>query len=314
MIDRYPSWWGMAGKKGVVFDIKKFAIDDGPGIRTTVFLKGCPLRCWWCHNPEGQCLQSELIYRKNRCIYCDECIKNCPAEVLSFHNMKKLAINRKNCSLCGQCAQKCPTNALEIVGKRMDVKEVMREIDKDLAFYNESDGGITFSGGEPLLQISFLSALLDECQKKNVDTAVDTSGYAPRESVEKIKDKVGLFLYDIKVMDDKKHRKYTGVSNKQIVENFKRLAENGSNIFVRLPIVPGINDDEENVKRTGEFISSHGVKRTCLLPYHRGGIEKYRGLSRAYKLKATATPSDQKLTLIKKQLEGFGLDVKIGGG
>jgi pyruvate formate lyase activating enzyme len=304
----------MDNKKGVVFDIKKFAIDDGPGIRTTIFLKGCPLRCWWCHNPEGQCPQPELIYRKTRCIYCDECIKNCPKEVLSFNKVRKLVINRKDCSLCGECAWECPTNALEIVGKQMDIKQIMREIDKDLAFYNESEGGITFSGGEPLLQISFVSALLDECQKKNIHTAVDTSGYASPKAVEKIMDKVDLFLYDIKMMDDKKHRKYTDVSNKLILENFKRLAKNGSNIFVRLPIVPGINDDEDNVKRTGEFISSHDVRRTCLLPYHRGGIEKYRGLSRTYKLKATVTPSDQKLGSIKTQLEAFGLDVKIGGG
>lgn len=301
----------MTINKGIVFDIKKFAIDDGPGIRTTVFLKGCPLRCWWCHNPEGQLLAPELMYRKNRCIRCDECVKNCSIEALSF-STKQLSINRKNCSLCGRCAQKCPTNALEIVGKEIDAKELMKEIEKDSAFYDESGGGITISGGEPLLQIDFLYALLTECKNKSVHTAVDTSGYAPRGAIEKIKDKVDLFLYDIKMMDDKRHRKYTGVPNKQILENLKRLAENGSDLFVRFPIVPGINDDEDNVTKSAEFVLSCGIKHICLLPYHRAGIEKYRSLGKGYKLKTLRAPSDQGLNLIKEQLEAFGLGVRIG--
>jgi len=303
----------MAITKGVIFDIKKFAIDDGPGIRTTVFLKGCPLRCWWCHNPEGQLLAPELMFRKSRCIGCEECVKDCPREALSLV-IKQLSIDRENCSLCGKCAQKCPTDALAIVGKEVDVEEVMKETTKDLSFYDESRGGITISGGEPLLQIDFLNVLLDECKKKSIHTAVDTSGYAARNTIEKIKDKVDLFLYDIKMMDDRKHRKYTGVSNKQVLENFKRLAENGSDLFVRFPIVPKINDDEDNVVRIAEFILSCGQKQICLLPYHRAGIEKYRSLGRDYKLKTTITPSDQKLRMITRQLEAFGLSVTIGGG
>jgi len=193
------------------------------------------------------------------------------------------------------------------------MKEVINEIGKDSAFYDESGGGITISGGEPLMQIDFLNALLDECKKKSIHIAVDTSGYAPRSAIEKIKDKVDLFLYDIKMIDDKKHRKYTGASNKQILENFKILAKNGSDVFVRFPVVPGINDDESNVIRTAEFILAHGIKSICLLPYHRTGIEKYRSLGKGYRLRAIATPSDQKLSLIKKQLEAFGLSVRIGG-
>jgi pyruvate formate lyase activating enzyme len=300
-------------RKGIIFDIKKFAVDDGPGIRTTIFLKGCPLRCWWCHNPEGQVLAPELMYRTRRCIDCGECVKNCPKEAISYIS-KKMSINRKYCNLCGRCSQGCPTEALAIIGKKMSVREVVKEIDKDLIFYEESEGGVTFSGGEPLLQPDFLGALLKECGERNIRAAVDTCGYASHEAVDKIRDKVDLFLYDIKTMDEKIHKKYTGVSNKLILENFERLAENGNNILARFPIIPGINDGEDNIAKTAEFVLSHGIKNISLLPYHRAGSEKYRGLSRAYGLKKIQGPSDQNLRLIKEKLENFGLRVKIGGG
>lgn len=303
---------GIIIKKGIVFDIKKFAVDDGPGIRTTVFLKGCPMRCWWCHNPEGQTLAAELMYRQTRCARCGECAKNCSNGVL-FLVARKLSINRKICSLCGECAKKCPSEALTIVGKETSVEEVMKEIDKDSTFYEESGGGITVSGGEPLLQIDFVDAILSECKRRNIHTAVDTCGYAPRKAVENIMDKVDLFLYDLKMMNDAKHRRYTGKSNKQILENFKTLAENGNDILVRFPVIPRLNDDEDNVQKTADFILSHGVKRICLLPYHRSGIEKYRSLGRRYKLNSMKTPSQQKLNSIKRQLEVSGLVVKTGG-
>jgi len=303
---------GTTIKKGIIFDIKKFAIDDGPGIRTTIFFKGCPLRCWWCHNPEGQVLAPELIYRRRRCTGCAECVKDCPSKALSCVD-GNISINRKKCNLCGRCSQRCPTDALSIIGKEMSVKEVLKEIDKDSIFYDESKGGVTVSGGEPLLQIGFLNALLEECKERNIRTAVDTCGYASRKAIDKIRDKVDLFLYDFKVMDEKKHRKYTGVSNKPILENFERLAENGSNILVRFAIIPGINDNQDNITKMAEFVLSHGVKNICLLPYHRTGIDKYKGLSRSYKLEKTQTPSDQNLRLIKEKLETFGLRVKIGG-
>lgn len=299
-------------QKGFVFDIKKFAVDDGPGIRTTIFLKGCPMRCWWCHNPEGQTSAPELMYRQKKCIRCSECVKGCPNQVLSL-GTKKLSINRKICSLCGECAKKCPSEALAIVGKETSVEEVMREIDKDSAFYEESGGGITVSGGEPLLQIDFTDVILSECKKRNMHTAIDTCGYAPRKAIEKIKDKVDLFLYDLKIMNDAKHRRYTGKSNRQILENFKTLVENGNDLLVRFPVIPGINDDKDNVKKTVDFILSHGIKRICLLPYHRAGIEKYRSLGRRYSLSSVKTPSERKLNSIKEQFEASRLIVKIGG-
>jgi pyruvate formate lyase activating enzyme len=303
-------------KKGIVFETKKGAVDDGPGIRTTIFFKGCPLRCWWCHNPEGQVPEPELMYRNKRCIgyvACGECVRNCPREAIS-HATGQISINRKHCNLCGKCSQKCPTDALMIIGKEMDVEEVVKEIDKDLVFYDESEGGVTVSGGEPLLQLDFLNALLEECKKKSIHTAVDTCGYASHKAIDRISDKVDLFLYDIKMMNDKMHRKYTGVSNKRILENFKKLAENGKDLLVRFPVIPEINDNEDNVTKTAEFILSYGIKRISLLPYHKTGIEKYRNLSRAYRLEKTQTPSEQNLKLIGEKLETFGLKVTIGGG
>jgi pyruvate formate lyase activating enzyme len=298
--------------KGLVFDIKKFAVDDGPGIRTTLFLKGCPMRCLWCHNPEGQESLPELMYMHKKCNICGECVGMCPSQAL-FSTRKELGINRKICSVCGVCAEKCPSGALKIVGKKTSVEEVMKEIGKDSAFYEESGGGVTLSGGEPLWQIDFTSAILRECKELNIHTAVDTCGYASCKAIERIKDKVDLFLYDLKIMNDEKHRKYTGKSNKQILRNFKTLADNGNDLLVRLPVIPGINDDRKNIQMAADFVLLYGVKRVCLLPYHRAGIEKYRSLGKRYNLNSIRTPSEPKLNAIKEQLEASGLMVKIGG-
>lgn len=300
-------------RKGIVFDVKKYAVDDGPGIRTTVFLKGCPLRCWWCHNPEGQNPKPELMYKRKRCIACGECVEICPKGAIS-QSAQFVSVNRELCNLCGKCTRVCPSDALVVVGKEVKVDEMLKEIEKDRIFYDESGGGVTLSGGEPLMQPDFLDALLEGCKKRSIHTALDTCGYASSETVDKIRDKVDLFLYDIKTMDDRVHRRYTGVSNKPIIRNLERLAENGSRILVRLPIIPGINDDEENVTKTADFALSHEVKQICLLPYHRAGIEKYRSLDKTYRLKYVQSPSDKKLQLIKEKLITLGLDVRIGGG
>jgi len=225
-----------------------------------------------------------------------------------------VSINRKLCDLCGKCAGACPSDALVVVGKAVTPDEILREIEKDIAFYDESGGGVTFSGGEPLMQPDFLNALLEGCRKRNIRTALDTCGYASWETVNRMKNKVDLFLYDIKFMDDRTHKKYTGASNKLILRNFERLADGGSSISIRLPIIPGVNDDTESVAKMAEFALSHGVKQMCLLPYHRAGIEKYRSLDRPYKLENLRSPSDKKMQQIKEKLITRGLDVRIGGG
>jgi len=300
--------------KGIIFDIKRYAIHDGPGIRTTVFFKGCPLGCWWCHNPEGLVLQSELIFKEKRCLKgCTECVESCAQGALSRVG-HLILIDKEKCDLCGQCTGVCPSEALEIIGREMSVEEVMKEVEKDMIFYEQSEGGVTFSGGEPLMQPEFLSALLEECKKRNIHTAVDTCGCAPPEVIDNIRDKVDLFLYDIKIMDDNKHIEYTGVSNKPILENLKKLAEQGSAVAVRLPLIPGVNDDNDNVNKVAEFILSlPGIKDISLLPYHRAGSEKYKRLKKAYKMEKTQPSPDQKIAEIKTRLEDFGLRVKVGG-
>jgi pyruvate formate lyase activating enzyme len=209
----------------------------------------------------------------------------------------------------------CPSDALSIAGKQMTVKEILEEIEKDRTFYEESRGGVTFSGGEPLMQPDFLNALLKECKERAIHTAVNTCGFAQYEIIDRIRDKVDLFLYDIKTMDNRKHRKYTGASNEQILKNLKKLAESGSSIVISFPIIPGINDDDKNVTRTAEFISSlPNIQQVNLLPYHRAGIEKYKNLGKPYKLDKIQPPSNQRVKSVKEKMEAFGIRVGIGGG
>jgi pyruvate formate lyase activating enzyme len=298
----------------MIFDVRKYSIHDGPGIRTTVFFKGCPLSCWWCHNPEGQDSRPELVYRKSRCIGCGECVKSCKRGAISLLS-GYISVDRADCLVCGNCSNACSSDALSIAGKLMSVKEVLEEIEKDQAFYEESGGGVTFSGGEPLMQPDFLNALLKECAERAIHTTMDTCGHARYEIIRRIRGKVDLFLYDLKTLDSRKHRKYAGVSNQQILRNLKKLAENGSQIVISFPIIPGINDDDKNVTRTAEFVGSlPNIQQVNLLPYHRAGIEKYKSLGKPYKLDKIQPPSNKKIESIKEKIEAFGIKAAVGGG
>jgi pyruvate formate lyase activating enzyme len=298
---------------GLVFDIKKFSIHDGPGIRTTVFFKGCPLSCWWCHNPEGQSPQPELVLRESRCIGCGACLEVCDQGAISWDG-DVVSTDREKCVLSGACVEVCYAEAREMVGQEMTVAEVMAEIGRDIAFYDQSGGGVTFSGGEPLLQRDFLLALLRACKEEEIHTAVDTCGFATWETLDSIRKHVDLFLYDLKLMDDAKHRKFTGVSNELILKNLQRLSAQGHDIFLRVPIIPGINDDAENIRQIGTFAAAlPHLKRVDILPYHRAAAEKYNRLNKIYGLPETRPPSDEKMAEITQILRGFGLQVKTGG-
>jgi pyruvate formate lyase activating enzyme len=301
--------------EGIIFDIKRYAIHDGPGIRTTVFMKGCPLRCIWCHNPESQKLGFEIMYLEYKCIHCYTCVHVCPYNLIYFDDEGMQHIHREKCKYCKICTDNCPSGALEFVGRKISVEELIEIIEKDITLYDSSGGGVTFSGGEPLMQPEFLKEALEECKNRKINTALDTSGYAPRKVLESVMDYVDIFLYDIKLYDPEKHRKYTGVSNEIIKDNLKFLVNSGrgKNIILRFPVIPTITDTEENIEGWKEFIMNlGGIREINLLPYHDVS-EKFRRLGREYKMPVHEFPSEEKMKEIKEKFEEIGLYVKIGG-
>jgi pyruvate formate lyase activating enzyme len=299
--------------KGIIFDIKRYSIHDGPGIRTTVFFKGCPLSCPWCHNPESQLAQLQLMFWKDRCLRCGNCVLACPNKAISVSNGLPVT-DPERCRLCGTCVEVCPAKAREIVGKEVSVSEVMKEIEKDIIFYDESGGGVTFSGGEPFLQPGFLDDLLGACKNKGIHTVVDTSGYADTDDILRISEKIDIFLYDIKIMDREKHKRFTGVYNDLILKNMETLSSAGNRIFVRIPLVSGINDDLKNIRAIGEFVSRlNGVKEIDVLPYHKGGIEKSRRLVGWDKQFEAQPLKEETFSRVANELRICGIKIKVGG-
>jgi pyruvate formate lyase activating enzyme len=314
----------MLSVTGTIFDIKKYAIHDGPGIRTTVFFQGCPLNCWWCHNPEGLSHQPVLLYRANRCVLCGSCVEACPQKGIEIRSGPSphtpLPVGEGNiavtdhtkCDVCGECAEVCYYGAREISGREMTLAEVLAEIERDVPFYDQSGGGVTFSGGEPLLQPVFLAALLRECKAREIHTVVDTSGFAAWEVVDSIRNNVDLFLYDLKLMDDSRHKKYTGVSNQLILSNLKRLADGGQQIEIRIPLIPGINDDVENLQQTTKFIARlPNITGIELMGYHNIAAAKYAALGRDSPLPDTAPPQEEDMRNSARYFEDVGMSVKV---
>ncbi len=300
-------------ESGVVFNIQRFSLHDGPGIRTVVFLKGCPLRCRWCHNPEGLRAAPELVIHKSRCIGCSSCRKVCPNSAIT-PDPTGVAVASDRCRLCRKCAGACPTGAIEPVGRRMTAEAVVAEVLKDLVFFTESGGGVTVSGGEPLMQPDFLVSLLKKCRDAGLHTTVETSGYAGRDVLKRVAGVTDLFLYDLKLADRQKSRKFTGKSNKMILANLRWLARTHPDVTVRIPVIPTVNDDEESVRRFGLFLRELGLKNVHLLPYHNTGADKYAKVGLTYRFAAIVPPTPEQLARFKELLREYNLNAETMTG
>jgi pyruvate formate lyase activating enzyme len=312
---------------GHVFSVQRYSIHDGPGIRTSVFLKGCPLSCTWCHNPESRDSEPEIWMLQGHCIRCGSCLTVCPQqEEITARNgdqdstrvedalSEPPVLDSKLCIRCGSCVEVCPSGARQQVGRKVTVPELLEEILRDRPFFDQSGGGVTFSGGEPLAQYEFLKVMLHASRARGLHTAVDTCGYAPQEHLLKLVATTDLFLYDLKLMDDRRHRDQTGVSVQPILDNLIALDATGAEIWIRLPLVPAINDDRENLTAVARFVSDlDHTRRVHLLPYHAAGAEKQARLGRADTQPPGGRPSDRAHEQAAAWLCEFGLDVHRGG-
>jgi len=309
----------MSKPTGVIFNIVHGSFVDGYGVRTTVFLKGCPLRCLWCCNVEGQKYEPELKFVAADCNSCGKCIGTCPLGAISFNNAEpeeKLAIERDICTVCGKCVDVCFKGAFEIVGKIMTVDEVMTVIKKDELYYRQSGGGVTIGGGEPTAQPEFVLALLRECKKNYIHTAVDTCGYTVTADGLAVLEEASLLLFDLKGMNPKEHEKYTSVSNEIILENLQRLDSLKKPIIIRIPLIPGYNDSMENIEATAAFLGKlKSVERVDVIAYHKYGIIKYQELGKTYPLRHIRRDNitQSSLARTKLVLEEHGLQVQFGG-
>lgn len=297
--------------EGTVFNIQRYSLHDGPGIRTIPFLKGCPLACKWCSNPESQKPQPEIMYQKSNCIHCGKCFEACRYGALSKEN--PYMVDRDRCVACGACAEVCPTNALVLKGKKMTVWEVIHELQKDENIYRRSDGGITLSGGESLSQPKFTRELLRACKERGWHTAIETTGMTTKEIIESVMPFVDLALTDIKIIDPSIHKNVTGVDNQIILENVIRIS-NLTKTIVRIPVIPNVNDNIEAIREIAEFTKlMKNINEIHLLPYHNLGENKYNLLGRIYPLHGVKELPKDKINLLKQEIEKFDIACQIGG-
>ena len=299
-----------------VINIQRFSIHDGDGIRTTVFFKGCYLNCWWCHNPESQNFAPEAMINPEKCTGCTACEHACPHHAIHMEDCKQCT-DRGKCEACGKCVDFCVNNAREIVGKQYTVQELVKEVEKDYMFYEESYGGVTLSGGEAMAQdMEYMTELLKKLQRKGFNVAVDTCGYAPQENFEKVLPYVDTFLYDIKLMNDEKHKKYMGQSNKLILSNLKYISDHGARIYIRIPVIGGVNDNDQEMEAILSYLKKENiaVAQVNLLPYHDIASSKYDRLDENYKGKDFYVPSNEYMEALQAKFQQNGFqNTKIGG-
>ncbi len=302
-------------KAPYILQIQKYSIHDGGGIRTTVFFKGCPLHCAWCHNPESISYQPELLFERSKCIGCEACVEQCPEQAIQL--VDHIAVtDASRCAQCKSCEDHCIRENREIVGETMDLDKLIKMIEKDRAFYETSHGGVTLSGGEVMSQpIDYMLELVKRLKRRGIHIAVDTCGYAPLENYQKLLPFVDVFLYDIKMMDKEKHQKYTGKENALILENLKWLSDHGANLNIRIPVIKPVNSDIKSMQAIADFLNQGiHVPKINLLPYHNTGSGKYDKMEKEYQGKEFETPSHDEMQELKSVFENQGFkNVEIGG-
>lgn len=296
----------------MLFDVKRFAINDGPGIRVTLFMKGCPLRCVWCHNPEGIMPRKELLFTEKKCLGCNSCVEECP-----LHIDPRRAHDDERCRGCGRCAEACPTRALEVAGREWSVDEILRLVEKEREVITESGGGVTLCGGEPLMHPEETLAILKALGEHGIHRAVDTSLYVKQNILQKVAEETDLFLVDLKHMDDAMHRRFTGVCNTQILSNIEWLSLSNCPFWIRIPVIDGVNCDEENVRSSARFLAAlpHKPELVCLLSYHDIGKGKHARRGTTYNPDniSMQPPTKEHLALLLRVFEEEGLNVRVGG-
>jgi pyruvate formate lyase activating enzyme len=298
---------------GHVFNIQRFSLHDGPGIRSTVFLKGCPLSCEWCSNPEGIAAEPELMASDRECRVCLKCVEICPVNAISVREGRRI-IDRNTCNLCFECVEACPYGALSKIGKLYSVSELLREIERDRIFFTNSGGGVTFSGGEPLFQAGFTKRVFRECRRKQIHTTLDTTGYCLWVKMREVLDVTDLVLFDIKHIDPMYHRKSTGMDNRLILENFKKTSQLVAT-WVRIPLVPGFNDSKEHLWEILAYIYktvNTKIKRISILPYHTWGMHKYSKIGKSYLLGEEQDSFQYSIEELKSEWDSEGIDITIG--
>jgi len=299
---------------GLVYNIQRFAVHDGPGIRTLVYMKGCPLKCLWCSSPQSHRGVPEIMHLELHCKKCGSCVRSCPIEAIAFSEEKGPRILWDLCESCGLCVEACPNQAFESSGDYVTVEELYEEVAKDSPFYRRSNGGVTVGGGEPTMQHEFIALFLKECKRHYMHTAIETCGYVKWEHLEKLLEHLDLVYFDIKHIDALAHKDLTGVSNELILENARRASAMRP-MIVRIPIVPGYNDSDEYILATARFATELGenLKRIELLPYHKFGTQTYSRLDREYRLTDVEPPSDDHMERLKEIVEACGVSAQIGG-